>query len=79
MINLYLANQLHRKNLTNTSTRRNLHDVHPTLASLAPVNQLYAAKIKGQHETFKSGISTMIRLAFSRLGLSDREALTQAH
>lgn len=77
VINLYLANQLHRKNLTSTSTRRNLHDVHPTLASLAPVNQLYAAKIKGQHETFKSGISTMIRLAFSRLGLSDREALTQ--
>ncbi|AVX89697.1 hypothetical protein PkP19E3_15800 [Pseudomonas koreensis] len=77
MINLYLANQLHRKNLTSTSTKRNLHDVHPDLASLAPINQLYADKLKPQHETFKSGISTMIRLAFSRLGMSDREALTQ--
>lgn len=77
VINLYLANQLHRKNLTSTSTKRNLHDVHPDLASLAPINQLYADKLKPQHETFKSGISTMIRLAFSRLGMSDREALTQ--
>ncbi|MGP6459974.1 hypothetical protein [Pseudomonas parakoreensis] len=77
VINLYLANQLHRKNLTSTSTKRNLHDVHPDLASLAPINQLYADKLKPQHETFKSGISTMIRLAFSRLGMSDREALAQ--
>lgn len=77
VINLYLANQLHRKNLTSKSTKRNLHDVHPDLASLAPINQLYADKLKPQHETFKSGISTMIRLAFSRLGMSDREALTQ--
>ncbi|MFJ5255874.1 hypothetical protein ACIP8I_11805 [Pseudomonas sp. NPDC088414] len=77
VINLYLANQLHRKNLISKSTKRKLHDVHPALASLAPINQLYAEKLKPQHETFKSGISTLIRLAFSRLDMSDREALTQ--
>ncbi|WP_445177964.1 hypothetical protein [Pseudomonas sp. McL0111] len=77
VINFYLANQLHRKNLTSKSSKRNLYDVHPGLASLAPVNELYAEKLKPQHENFKSGISTMIRLAFSNLPMSDREALTQ--
>ncbi|MBV7574655.1 hypothetical protein KW846_18275 [Pseudomonas sp. PDM32] len=77
LINTYLASQLHRKNLTSKSSKRNLHDVHPGLASLAPINQLYAEKLKPQHENFKSGISTMIRLAFSSLPMSDREALTQ--
>ncbi|WP_226501711.1 hypothetical protein [Pseudomonas sp. MWU16-30322] len=77
VINLYLANQLHRKNLTSKSSKRNLHDVHPGLADLAPVNGLYAEQLKPQHERFKAGISTMIRLAFSNLSLSERQALTQ--
>ncbi|MFJ4247498.1 hypothetical protein [Pseudomonas sp. NPDC089741] len=77
VINLYLANQLQRKNLISQASGRNLHDVHPGLAALAPINQLYGEKLKPQHENFRSGLSTMIRLAFSNLGMSDREALTQ--
>ncbi|MFJ2283986.1 hypothetical protein ACIOUG_23035 [Pseudomonas sp. NPDC087803] len=77
VINLYLANQLHRKNLTSQTSKRNLHDVHPGLADLTPINTLYAERLMPQHERFMSGISTLIRLAFANLSLSDRQALTQ--
>jgi hypothetical protein len=76
VINIYLSDQRPRRELFSTVDARNLHDVHPGLLDLEPINDLYGKELKLQHEQFKSGTSTMIRLAFSQLDMSDREALT---
>lgn len=72
VLDIYMTRNLLRGREYDTRTGESIYKKYPDLTELEPINAIYTTKVKEHFAQYQSAISTILRMALSRLPMEDR-------